>query len=138
MVSPFGQRHAAHWFYAGFREIHNTGKPGRESAQVVTPRVQRWLQEHAHEDHWYLHVNYWDIHTPCRVSDSFGDPIRGQPAPAWITDDLLQQHVAKSGPHSAQDAGMYRDGDPVRFPRTVPRIVDRMACSMPIPARTRP
>ncbi|MEX0653216.1 MAG: sulfatase-like hydrolase/transferase, partial [Phycisphaeraceae bacterium] len=26
MISPFGQRHAAWQFYAGFHEIHNTGK----------------------------------------------------------------------------------------------------------------
>jgi choline-sulfatase len=28
MISPFGQRHGAHWFYAGFNEIHNTGDAG--------------------------------------------------------------------------------------------------------------
>src|SRR5690606_16286640 len=31
MISPFGQRHAAWHFYAGFNEIHNTGEGGMES-----------------------------------------------------------------------------------------------------------
>ena len=39
MISPFGQRHSAHWFYAGFNEIHNTGQGGMESAEVVQPVV---------------------------------------------------------------------------------------------------
>lgn len=39
MISPFGQRHAAWHFYAGFNEIHNTGQGGMESAEVVQPVV---------------------------------------------------------------------------------------------------
>ena len=58
MVSPFGQRHAAWHFYAGFNEIHNTGKGGMESAEEVTPIVMKWLDDHAAEDNWYLHINY--------------------------------------------------------------------------------
>ena len=44
MISPFGQRHAAHHFYAGFNEIHNTGKGGLESAEDVMPIATRWLE----------------------------------------------------------------------------------------------
>ncbi len=125
MVSPFGQRHAAHWFYAGFNEIHNTGKGGMESAEEVTPVVSQWLKQNANRDNWYLHVNFWDIHTPYRAPASFGEPFQGQPAPAWITDEVLDGHVHKAGPHSAQDIGMYSDGSPDRHPRTVARITDR-------------
>lgn len=39
LVSPFGERHSAWTFYAGFNEIYNTGKGGMESAEEVTPVV---------------------------------------------------------------------------------------------------
>lgn len=39
LISPFGERHSAWTFYAGFNEIHNTGKGGMESAEEVTPVV---------------------------------------------------------------------------------------------------
>ncbi|MDP6779503.1 MAG: sulfatase-like hydrolase/transferase, partial [Candidatus Latescibacteria bacterium] len=38
-ISPFAERHSAWWFYAGFNEIHNTGKSGGEIADEVTPTV---------------------------------------------------------------------------------------------------
>ena len=47
MISPFGQRHAAWHFYAGFNEIHNTGGGGMEDASEVTPVVEKWLTDHA-------------------------------------------------------------------------------------------
>ena len=43
LISTFGQRHAAHWFYAGFNEVHNTGHGGMESAEQVWPLVDRLL-----------------------------------------------------------------------------------------------
>jgi arylsulfatase A-like enzyme len=33
LVSPFPERHSAWTFYAGFNEVHNTGKIGMESAE---------------------------------------------------------------------------------------------------------
>lgn len=34
-VSPFAERHSAWWFYAGFREMYDTGKRGMEIADDV-------------------------------------------------------------------------------------------------------
>ncbi|MGC1482077.1 MAG: sulfatase, partial [Chthoniobacterales bacterium] len=65
-ISPFGQRHAARQLFAGFNEIHSTGGGGMESAEVVTPIVEKWLKDNAAKDDWFLHVNYWDPHTPYR------------------------------------------------------------------------
>ncbi|HEX4124532.1 MAG TPA: sulfatase [Tepidisphaeraceae bacterium] len=107
MVSPFGQRHGAHWFYAGFNEIHNTGKGGMESAEEVQPIVDRWLAEHAAGDNWYLHVNYWDAHTPYRVPLEYGNPFADEPIDPWITPQVLAQHIRHTGPHSALDLGMF-------------------------------
>lgn len=126
MVSPFGQRHAAHWFYAGFHEIHNTGLGGLESAEHVQPVVEKWLTDHAAEDRWFLHVNYWDPHTPYRVPADYGDPFAGDPLPDWLdSDEVIARHLQKTGPHSAQDFSMYDDRENPAYPRTPGRISDR-------------
>jgi len=125
MISPFGQRHAAHQFYAGFNEMHNTGQGGMEPVEVVQPVVDRWLDQHAAEDNWYLHVNYWDIHTPYRTPDDYGNPFADDSVDDFFTDQIIDQHVQRYGPHSAQDLGMYSDTDTERFPRLPLRITDR-------------
>ena len=121
MISPFGERHAAHWFYAGFSEIHNTGKTGMESAEEVMPTVNAWLDRRAAEDDWFLHVNLWDAHTPYRVPASYGDPFADEPLPDWMIP-AWRRWKDKAGPHSALEPGMYGDARPDRFPREVDRI----------------
>jgi choline-sulfatase len=125
MISPFGQRHAAHHYYAGFNEIHNTGKGGMESAEEVQPVIERWLDDHAEDDDWYLHINYWDIHTPYRAPMDYGNPFEDVPLPDWWPDEMLDQHVKRAGPHSAQDLGMFLDNDIETYPRLPLRITDR-------------
>ncbi len=125
MISPFGQRHAAHHYYAGFSEIHNTGGCGTESAEQVQPVVERWLDGNAAGDDWYLHINYWDIHTPYRVPMDYGNPFKDQPIPDWFTDEIIERHVKRVGPHSAQDLGMFIDNDIEKYPRLPKRITDR-------------
>lgn len=126
MISPFGQRHAAHWFYAGFHEIHNTGKGGLESAEDIQPVVVKWLAENAAREAWYMHVNYWDPHTPYRAPRSIGDPFAGEPLPAWLgDDDLIRRHNAMVGPHTSLDINMYDDNESPLFPRQPGKITDR-------------
>jgi choline-sulfatase len=125
MISPFGQRHAAHWFYAGFNEIHNTGKGGMESAEDVQPIVDKWLADNASEDDWFLHINYWDPHTPYRVPADYGEPFKNDPPPKWLDDDaVIAKHVKTTGPHTAQDLAMFDDRD-LGYPRQPVRIEDR-------------
>ncbi|MBB6429165.1 sulfatase family protein [Algisphaera agarilytica] len=125
MISPFGQRHAAHQYYAGFNEMHNTGEGGQEPVETVQPVVERWLDAHAAEPSWYLHLNYWDIHTPYRTPLDYGNPFDDVPIADWYTDELIAEHVARGGPHSAQDLDMYHDADSDRYPRLPRRITDR-------------
>jgi choline-sulfatase len=125
-ISPFGQRHAAHWFYAGFNEIHNTGLGGIESAEQVSPVVDRWMSANAARDNWYLHVNFWDPHTPYRVPAGYGEPFEDDPLPKWLDDDaVIGRHQKKVGPHSAQDIAMYDDAENPRFPRQPGKVTDR-------------
>ena len=106
-ISPFAERHSAWWFYSGFNEMHNTGKGGSESAEEITPTVLKWIDRNAAEDNWFLHVNYWDPHTPYRAPADFGNPFKDDPIPDWITQQILEEHRSLSSPHGAQEINMY-------------------------------
>ncbi|MCC5850521.1 MAG: sulfatase [Verrucomicrobia bacterium] len=117
MISPFGQRHSARQFYAGFQEIHNTGGGGMESAEEVTPLLMKWLDDHVESDNWFLHLNYWDVHTPYRAPESYGEPFKDEPLPAWITEEVWREHLKMAGPHKANEINMFDDREDPRFPR---------------------
>jgi arylsulfatase A-like enzyme len=102
-VSPFAQRHAAWWFLGGLREWLNTGRNGRESADEINAAALPWLERHGGDDNWFLHVNYWDPHTPYSTPDAYGNPVEDAPPPSWLTEEIRQSHWNSYGPHSAQD-----------------------------------
>ncbi|WP_274649541.1 sulfatase [Paenibacillus humicola] len=124
LVSPFGERHTAWTFYAGFNEIYNTGKAGMESAEEVTPVVLDWLDRNGGQDNWMLYVNYWDPHTPYRAPDSFGNPFENEPLPAWLTDEVFERHREMVGPHSAREINMYNNRDWPEYPRFLGELKD--------------
>ncbi|WP_141334478.1 sulfatase [Paenibacillus sp. tmac-D7] len=124
LISPFAERHSSWTFYAGFNEIHNTGKCGMESAEEVTPAVLNWIEHNARKDDWFLYVNYWDPHTPYRAPEDFGNPFADDPLPAWITEDVLEAHKLKVGPHSASEINMYDNQTSEQFPRHPGEIKD--------------
>lgn len=121
-ISPFAERHGAWWFYAGFREIVNPGKGGMESAEEVTPYALEWLRRNAQSDNWFLHVNYWDPHTPYRAPADFGNPFAEMPLVPWITEDVLERHKQAVGPHTASEINMWDDAPLPAWPRHVPAI----------------
>jgi arylsulfatase A-like enzyme len=126
MISPFGQRHAAWHFYAGFNEIHNTGSGGMESAEVVQPIVDKWIADNAARDNWMLHINYWDPHTPYRAPKEFGDPFAKDPLPAWLdNDETIRRHNQAVGPHTSLEVGMYDANEDPQFPRHPGKVTNR-------------
>jgi arylsulfatase A-like enzyme len=128
MISPFGQRHGAHWFYAGFNEIHNSGGGGVESAGDVWPSIETWLDHKASADNWFLHVNFWDIHTPYRVPLDYGEPFADAPLPPWLeagAEAIIARHNRLTGPHSSLDLDMYGDRENPAFPRSPGAIRNR-------------
>lgn len=126
-ISTFPERHSAWWFNAGFQEMHNVGKGGMESAEEVTPVALRWLKQNQDREDWFLHVHYWDPHTPFRAPESFGNPFADGPLPpTFITEEVLKEHRAMAGPHSAQEINMYDDSTSPAFPRHPGRL-DSMA-----------
>ncbi|MBI5835036.1 MAG: sulfatase [Armatimonadetes bacterium] len=123
-VSPFAQRHSAFWFNAGFAETYDTGSGGMESAEEVTPHVLDWLGRHASEDNWFLHVNYWDPHTPYRAPAEFGNPFADEPLPSWMTPDLLAEHRTQPGLHGCWEVSMADDVVSPRYPRHPGQVPD--------------
>jgi len=120
-ISPFAERHAAWWFYEGFNEMINTGKCGKETADEVVPLALDWLEENALEkEDWFLHVNVWDPHTPYRAPLEYGNPFEEEPAPKWLTDDIIHDQYHSYGPHSAHETPAHPS-----YPRMLPEIKDR-------------
>ena len=109
-VSPFGERHSSFHWYAGFNEIFNPGKGGMERADEVSPYALDWIKRNAKTDNWFLHVHTWDPHTPYRTPMEYGEPFKNDPMPAWLTEEVRQQHWRGCGPHSAQEIGGLRAG----------------------------
>ncbi|GAA3401250.1 sulfatase [Paenibacillus hodogayensis] len=124
LFSPFGERHASWNFYAGFNEMYNSGKGGMESAEDVTPSVLDWLSRHAREDDWFVYVNYWDPHTPYRAPEGFGNPFAGEPLPDFFTEDVLERHKRKVGPHSAREINMFNNRTSPAYPRHPGELLD--------------
>ncbi len=113
-ISSFAERHSAYHWYSGFREVYNPGKFGLETADEVGALALDWLARNATRESWFLHVHFWDPHTPYRTPEDFGDPFARDPVPVWLDEDVRAAHWERAGPHSAQEvlgwtpAGMWR------------------------------
>jgi arylsulfatase A-like enzyme len=116
-ISPFAERHSAFWFYAGFNEMYNTGRGGNESAEEITPVVLDWFDRNAADDNWFLHVNYWDPHTPYRAPEGFGNPFADDPLPDWLTAETFEKHRKMVGPHTAREINMFNSNTNPAYPR---------------------
>jgi choline-sulfatase len=121
-IGGYAERHASWHFYAGFSEIHDTGKFGMESAEDVTPTVLEWIEQNAQKDDWYLHINYWDAHAPYRAPLEFGNPFEDQPLETWITPEILEEQRQYCGPHTPRDLNMYNDDVDPRYPRHLGKL----------------
>lgn len=128
LVSPFPQRHAAFHVLDGFEEWYDTGGGGNERADQVFPAADEWLANHATEEDWYLHVNFWDPHTHYDTPMEYGNPFEDDPAPEWLTDERIHAQYESYGPHSARDLHhgyLYGRGPPDNLPRVPDEIASR-------------
>ena len=119
-ISPFAERHGAHHFTANFNEIINTGKRGLENADEIGAAALDWIERHRGQDNWFLHINFWDPHTPYRVPAAFGDPFKDEPLPAWYDESIRAAHWNGAGPHSAQEPNGF-DDTPDSYAKNWPR-----------------
>lgn len=123
-VSTFSERHSAYHFDAGFNECHNLGTRGLETADQVAGIAREWLARNGRRDSWFLHVHFWDPHTPYRTPSSFAHAVGDPSLPGWLTEEVRAEHWGLPGPHSAQEVAGFG-------PRTVwdewPRQPQRIA-----------
>lgn len=116
-VSSFSERHSSYWFHAGFNETYNCGGMGWESGEKVYPYVAQWLDRNRDRDNWFLHVHFWDPHTPYRAPKEFGEPFEDAPMNTWLTEETIAEHRKLAGPHGANEVNMYNDAESPDLPR---------------------
>ncbi|GIN72314.1 sulfatase [Bacillus sp. J14TS2] len=116
-ISTFPERHGTWAFNAGFNEVFNIGEKGNESAEQVLPIALKWIEEHAGKDNWFLHLNFWDPHTPYRAPEEFGNPFEGEPIPEWLTEEVFALHKNKEGQHSIADMNIHAKTYYANWPR---------------------
>lgn len=116
-VSTFAERHSSWWFDAGFNECYNVGGYGSESGERVLPVALDWLQRNRDRDNWFLHVHFWDPHTPYRAPAEFGNPFENEPLDTWIGEEELALHLRHTGPHCINELMMYNDQTYPQYPR---------------------
>lgn len=116
-ISTFAERHSSYWFDAGFNECINVGEHGLESGERVLPVALDWLKRNENRDNWFLHVHFWDPHTPYRAPESFGHPLNDQPLETWIDEETFEMHKKHAGPHGINELHMYDDAFNPKYPR---------------------
>ena len=121
--STFAERHSAYWFDAGFHEIHNVGRRGGESAEMVVPEALAWLRANRTRDNWYMHLHLWDPHTPYRTPSAYADPFSGLPEDTWITPEVFERHLRHTGPHGLWEISMYDDHENPAFPKHPGKVI---------------
>jgi choline-sulfatase len=124
LVSVFPQHHGGFQVVDGFDEWHN---PNAFRSDDVYPDVETWLERNAGDDDWYLHVNFWDPHTPYSTPEEYGYTFADEPASDWPDEETIREHYEGYGPQSAQElmnwGGNWNRSTP--FERTPDEIRDR-------------
>lgn len=118
--SCFPQRHQAYWFVGNFQEwlMPSESLGDDQMASVVVDKALEWLSGHAESESWFLHLHFWDPHTPYVMSPRWAYEVaRTGPAPEWPDDETIRQHAAYYGPHGSVD--LYEDNG--RWSVPVPR-----------------
>jgi choline-sulfatase len=123
-ISTFAERHSVWTFNAGFNEIFNNGQRGHETAEQVLPVALKWLEDNAGEEKWFLHLNFWDPHTPYRTPEELGNPFANDPMPSWLTEEVFQLHLQKQGQHSIEDMNKLAKSHYYKHPRHGKAIVE--------------
>lgn len=124
-VSMFAERHRAYHFLGNFREsIRATNEINDEDGREVNRVGLDWIRRHADEDDWYLHLTYWEPHTPYLTEPCWTErAAESGPAPAWPDQEAIDGHAEVYGPRSALDLhySVVPQGSPV--PHTMPEAI---------------
>jgi arylsulfatase A-like enzyme len=97
-VTSFSKRHAAYHFSGSFRESVQPTPGGADNGATVTDAATDWLDDHAAEDDWLLHLNYWDVHHPYWGVGAHVDAVRDSgPGADWVDQDVLDDQAGATG-----------------------------------------
>lgn len=113
--SGFGQRHRAWWYNVGFTDSYSNQLPGgSESAEFIESHVAPWLEANGRNDRWFMHINFWDTHTPYnRQPERYDKMMAEYPAQAWPTETEIKDDYEKwFGPRTARDWMIYQKCNP--------------------------
>lgn len=122
--STFHQRHLAWFWTAGWNEVQRfTQSIGAETADDLEQPALTWLERNAMRDDWFLHLHFWDPHTPYNTPASFGDPFADEPGPAWLTEEIVQEQLRDWGPLCAADVATTM-GEAPRQPNAIRGLND--------------
>ncbi len=111
--SGFAQRHRAWWYNVGFTDSYSNRLPGgSESADFIAGHVAPWLEANAKSDRWFMHINFWDTHTPYnRQPESYDRMMAEVPGQDWPSDEEIREdHARWFGPRTARDWFMNTGG----------------------------
>lgn len=101
--SSFADRHDAYWFMAGWNEVHtHTQKKGDENADEVMNAVIPWLEEHGHEDDYFLHLQLWDPHRQYTMPKEYLDYFKEELPPEWPDSKAIKKHQDSYAPFGAK------------------------------------
>jgi len=104
--SGFGQRHCAWWYNVGFTDSYSNRLPGgMESAEFIESHVAPWLEANGKSDRWFMHVNFWDTHSPYnRQPARYDKEMAEVPGQAWPTgEEIREDHDRWFGPRTARE-----------------------------------
>ena len=131
--SSFADRHQAFWFSSGWSELHTfTLKQGNEDANEVNDAVLPWLDLHAEEDDYFVHVHYWDPHRHYTMPASWAKRFAKEPPPGWPDAAAIERHRETGGPFTPSELYPWGDGkspvqsmpDEIRNPDDFKQLVD--------------
>ena len=119
--STFHQRHLAWHFCAGWDEIQRfTQHIGDEIATDLEGPARTWLEAHGRDEDWFLHLHFWDPHTPYNTPAGYGNPFEDVAAPDFPSAEVIARQLEGWGPTSAADVTQY-----LRGPRNPTAIAGR-------------
>lgn len=121
-VSTFAERHSSWVFYAGFHEMYNLGKGGGERADEVSEVALDWLERNRDVKDWFLHVHFWDPHTPYRTPMEWGNSFQDEPMADWLTEEVFEEHKKAVGAHTVHELGMYNSNTRPDRPRAAGQL----------------
>jgi arylsulfatase A-like enzyme len=100
----FGQRHLAWWFSAGFTQYFGNQLPGgSEPAWDVSNKALAWLDRDGQTDNWFMHLNFWDVHSPYRATESARAAIRDTPVTSGPNEsEILEDAEQFYGPRTPE------------------------------------